>query len=99
VFKPGQKIVCIRDTERLENWQLVLPNHVTKGTVYTVRSLHFEAIWPDAYGVRVEELINPVFNWDNAGNIYEWSFLYTRFRLATDITLFKNMLKREKEPA
>lgn len=98
-FQVGQKLLCIRDTERLENWELVLPHHVLKDEVYTVRSLHFEKAWPDEYGIRFEELVNPDFNWDELGEVYEWSFHYKRFRALDDFEQKLVKTSRELEPA
>ena len=79
-FHVGQKVVCVdgKPSIRGSAWE-TLP---VKGSVYTIRDIHTE------FGVRVEEIVNPVFPYIKG--MMEAYFNFTRFRpvRTTDISIF-----------
>lgn len=97
MFRIGQKIVCINgkpDQPKDAFWVRYWP---IEGTTYTVRGVdHSGGKGP---GVLLEEISNyaiPIKK--RTGEIYyaEPIFLEKRFRPATDITIFENMLRHER---
>jgi hypothetical protein len=76
------------------------PNRPKKGTVYTIRNIELFDTDPYAgeFGVRLNELVNPLYPWDDRF-LSEGCFNSRRFRplQETDISIFEKML--EPEPA
>lgn len=82
MLKVGQRVVCV------DGSPVVTPAgtamlRVIEGTVYTVRSIHTEPHIPGHYGVRLDELLNPLVIWSD-GTECEWSYMSERFRPIVD---------------
>jgi hypothetical protein len=97
-FHVGQKVVCVND-----NFELGFANQINipeKGVVYTVRDIELATgvAGQKAIIVRLEEVVNPVLDWDNGR--MEVGFFPSRFRplitRKTDISVFTAMLTGQK---
>ncbi len=99
-FWVGQKVVYLRrmdarplSEEERRSSSLGHPNLPTAGDVYTIRDIYVDSYWNEPF-VRLVEVVNPTITWVNG--TFEAGFNHTRFRPATDITIFKEIVAKVK---
>lgn len=93
-FYIGQKITLVEDIAAHPEWAAYAKTHGIVwpefGVVYHVREL-FEDTGLRRIGVRLKEIVNPVFHF--ADGIKELGFHHVLFRPVTDISDFERLLK------
>jgi hypothetical protein len=88
-FHIGQVVVCVDASKHPTAGDV--GEYPVEGDVYTIRSF---SVGPDELGLRLEEIINPIYDFEGEG-IGEVAFLSYRFRPAkkTSLDVFEVALK------